>query len=91
VVACSVNGDDGVGSQPGSDKATETLSADPVAGDQEDQAPLKTIAARRLCRNPFSPRYDEAIRASARPRCVAAVPNINRLHDQARAHNTVAW
>ena len=27
----------------------------------------------------------------ARPRCVAAVPNIKRLHDQARAHNMVVW
>jgi nicotinamidase-related amidase len=27
----------------------------------------------------------------ARPRCVAAVPNIKRLHDQARAHNMVIW
>src|SRR6202045_3685776 len=28
---------------------------------------------------------------SARPRCVAAVPNIKRLHDEARAHNMVVW
>jgi nicotinamidase-related amidase len=28
---------------------------------------------------------------SARPRCVAAVPNIKRLHDQARTHNMVVW
>ena len=28
---------------------------------------------------------------SARPRCVAAVPNMKRLHDQARAHNMVVW
>ena len=28
---------------------------------------------------------------SARPRCVAAVPNMKRLHDQARAHNMVIW
>jgi len=28
---------------------------------------------------------------SARPRCVAAVPNIKRLHDMARAHNMVVW
>jgi len=27
----------------------------------------------------------------ARPRCIAAVPNIKRLHDQARAHNMVVW
>jgi nicotinamidase-related amidase len=27
----------------------------------------------------------------ARPRCVAAVPNIKRLHDEARAHNMVIW
>ena len=27
----------------------------------------------------------------ARPRCVAAVSNIKRLHDQARAHNMVVW
>src|SRR4029077_11165476 len=27
----------------------------------------------------------------ARPRCVAAVPNMKRLHDQARAHNMVVW
>src|SRR5215831_17680001 len=27
----------------------------------------------------------------ARPRCVAAVPNIKRLHDQARTHNMVVW
>src|SRR4029079_15913164 len=26
---------------------------------------------------------------TARPRCVAAVPNMKRLHDQARAHNMV--
>jgi nicotinamidase-related amidase len=28
---------------------------------------------------------------SARPRCVAAIPNIKRLHDMARAHNMVVW
>jgi nicotinamidase-related amidase len=28
---------------------------------------------------------------SARPRCVAAVPNMKRLHEQARAHNMVVW
>jgi nicotinamidase-related amidase len=28
---------------------------------------------------------------SARPRCVAAVPNMKRLNDQARAHNMVVW
>jgi nicotinamidase-related amidase len=28
---------------------------------------------------------------SARPRCVAAVPNIKRMHDEARAHNMVVW
>ncbi len=28
---------------------------------------------------------------SARPRCVAAVPNIKRLHDMARAHNMLIW
>jgi nicotinamidase-related amidase len=28
---------------------------------------------------------------TARPRCVAAVPNIKRLHDEARAHNMVVW
>ena len=28
---------------------------------------------------------------SARPRCVAAVPNMKRLHDAARAHNMVVW
>src|SRR5580693_10496793 len=28
---------------------------------------------------------------SARPRCVAAVPNMKRLHDEARAHNMVVW
>jgi nicotinamidase-related amidase len=27
----------------------------------------------------------------ARPRCVAAVPNIKRMHDEARAHNMVVW
>jgi nicotinamidase-related amidase len=27
----------------------------------------------------------------ARPRCVAAVPNIKRLHDEARAHNMIVW
>jgi nicotinamidase-related amidase len=28
---------------------------------------------------------------TARPRCVAAVPNMKRLHDQARAHDMVVW
>jgi nicotinamidase-related amidase len=28
---------------------------------------------------------------TARPRCVAAVPNMKRLHDDARAHNMVVW
>jgi nicotinamidase-related amidase len=28
---------------------------------------------------------------TARPRCVAAVPNMKRLHEQARAHNMVVW
>jgi nicotinamidase-related amidase len=28
---------------------------------------------------------------SARPRCVAAVPSMKRLHDEARAHNMVVW
>src|SRR5262245_45370397 len=28
---------------------------------------------------------------SARPRCVAAVPHMKRLHDQARADNMVVW
>ncbi len=28
---------------------------------------------------------------SARPRCIAAMPNIKRLHDDARAHNMVIW
>jgi nicotinamidase-related amidase len=28
---------------------------------------------------------------SARPRCIAAVPNMIRLHDQARAKNMVVW
>jgi nicotinamidase-related amidase len=28
---------------------------------------------------------------TARPRCVAAVPNMKRLHDAARAHNMVVW
>ncbi|HLK84252.1 MAG TPA: isochorismatase family protein [Xanthobacteraceae bacterium] len=28
---------------------------------------------------------------SARPRCVAAMPNLKRLHDEARAHNMVVW
>ena len=28
---------------------------------------------------------------TARPRCVAAVPNMKRLHDEARAHNMVVW
>ena len=28
---------------------------------------------------------------TARPRCVAAVPNMKRLYDEARAHNMVVW
>jgi nicotinamidase-related amidase len=28
---------------------------------------------------------------SRRPRCVAAVPSLKRLHDEARAHNMVVW
>jgi nicotinamidase-related amidase len=28
---------------------------------------------------------------TARPRCVAAVPNMKGLHDEARAHNMVVW
>ena len=28
---------------------------------------------------------------TARPRCVAAVPNLKRMHDAARAHNMVVW
>jgi nicotinamidase-related amidase len=28
---------------------------------------------------------------SARPRCVANVPNMKRLHDEARKHNMVVW
>jgi hypothetical protein len=28
---------------------------------------------------------------TARPRCVVAVPNMKRLHDQARAQNMVVW
>src|SRR3984885_5324559 len=28
---------------------------------------------------------------SARPRCIAAVPNMKLLHDAARAHNMVVW
>jgi nicotinamidase-related amidase len=28
---------------------------------------------------------------SARPRCVAAMPNIKRIYDEARAHNMVVW
>lgn len=28
---------------------------------------------------------------SRRPRCVAAIPNIKRMHDMARAHNMVVW
>ncbi len=28
---------------------------------------------------------------SARPRCIAAVPNVKLLHDAARAHNMVVW
>lgn len=28
---------------------------------------------------------------TARPRCVAAMPNIKRMHDAARAHNMIVW
>lgn len=28
---------------------------------------------------------------SARPRCIAAVPAIKRMHDMARAHNMIVW
>jgi nicotinamidase-related amidase len=28
---------------------------------------------------------------TARPRCVTAMPNLKRLHDEARAHNMVVW
>jgi hypothetical protein len=28
---------------------------------------------------------------TARPRCVAAMPNIKRMHDEARAHDMVVW
>jgi nicotinamidase-related amidase len=28
---------------------------------------------------------------SARPRCIAAVPNMKRLHEAARSHNMVVW
>ena len=28
---------------------------------------------------------------SARPRCIAAVPNVKLMHDAARAHNMVVW
>src|SRR5271154_6950430 len=28
---------------------------------------------------------------TARPRCVAAMPTIKRMHDEARAHNMVVW
>jgi nicotinamidase-related amidase len=28
---------------------------------------------------------------SARPRCVAAMPTIKKMHDEARAHNMVVW
>src|SRR5262249_34056236 len=28
---------------------------------------------------------------TARPRCVAAVPNMKRLHEAARSHNMVVW
>jgi len=28
---------------------------------------------------------------TARPRCVAAMPNLKKLHDEARAHNMVVW
>jgi len=31
------------------------------------------------------------VNCNARPRCVAAVPNMKRLHDEARAHNMVVW
>lgn len=28
---------------------------------------------------------------TARPRCVAAMPNIKRMHDEARVHNMIIW
>jgi nicotinamidase-related amidase len=28
---------------------------------------------------------------TARPRCVAAMPNIKRMHDEARAHDMIVW
>src|SRR6202795_522113 len=28
---------------------------------------------------------------TTRPRCVAAMPNIKRMHDEARAHDMVVW
>jgi nicotinamidase-related amidase len=31
------------------------------------------------------------VNCNARPRCVAIVPNLKRLHEQARAHNMVVW
>jgi nicotinamidase-related amidase len=31
------------------------------------------------------------VNCSARPRCVAAIPSLKRLHDEARAHNMVVW
>ncbi len=31
------------------------------------------------------------VNCSARPRCVAALPNIKRLHDAARAHKMAVW
>ena len=31
------------------------------------------------------------VNCSARPRCVAIIPNLKRLNEQARAHNMVVW
>jgi nicotinamidase-related amidase len=31
------------------------------------------------------------VNCNARPRCVAIVPNLKRLHEQARSHNMVVW
>jgi len=31
------------------------------------------------------------VNCSARPRCVAIIPNLKKLHEQARAHNMVVW
>ena len=35
--------------------------------------------------------YIMKVNCSARPRCVAAMPNLKRLHDEARTHNMVVW